>query len=181
MTIRFNNTETLPATGCTRDDIYSLIKTLDAVAGLVSAPLTVTGGAVTAALLSPRWEKVGDAVGFADFSVASHTNDIQLFLAVGAVCIHAVKIKQSTQFVGTGISKVELTVGVAANLAKYAAPFDVGQAVGDTVFGLSSELGGETHDAGGTSIRLAAEAFGADLDQLSAGVVDVWVMHSATL
>jgi len=64
---------------------------------------------------------------------------------------------------------------------KYAAPYDVMQAVGDMVFGLSAEMGGETHAVGGTAIKLTAECAGGNLSAATAGTVDVWVMYSATL
>jgi len=181
MTDVLQTTETLPATSCTREDIYSLIESVIPLVAITDdESLTVLNNQIRAATRVPRWQKVGAAVDYEDLAASALTNDIELFTLPGAGVIHAVKIKHSTAFSGGALSSYKLSVGIAGNLVKYAAPFDVFQAVGDTAFGLNHEFGGETHDAGGTSIRLAAESIGANLDAATAGVVDVWVLWSVT-
>ena len=124
----------------------------------------------------PTWSK--HTFTFAELAAAATTNDVELFsLAAGGV-VHAVRIKQSVAFAGGTISAYTLSVGIGGDLAKYASAFDVFQAVGATVFQLSDGPFSENADAA-TSVRLAAIATGDDLDNASAGSVDVDVLTSA--
>ena len=65
MTDKLNTTETLPATNCTRDDIYSLIKTVNPTAEITDQnTLDVVGDVLVASVNVPRWFKVSkDSVG----------------------------------------------------------------------------------------------------------------------
>lgn len=175
-------TQALPATACTRQNIYDLINTANPGADLPDdATIEIIANQLAATLNVPRWVKVGDAVEHTDLQAAAENNTYSLFTLPGKGVIHAVKIKASTAFAGTGITSYKLSVGIVGALTKYAAPFDVLQAVGDDVFAFNHEQGAETHDAAGKGIVLSAVSEGADLDQSSAGVVDVWVLYSKTI
>lgn len=115
--------------------------------------------------------------GFADFSTAGLTLDIETFILFAKNAMHVIRIKHSTAFAGTGITALTLSIGLAGQLDKYLLPFDVFQAVGDSVQESVSLFAIES-DATPTSIRIAAIAEGANLDQLSAGSVDVSIMKS---
>ena len=115
--------------------------------------------------------------GFADFSTAGLTLDIEALSLNPKNAMHVIRIKHSTAFAGTGITVLTLSLGLVGSLDKYLLPFDVFQAVGDTVQDSVSLFAIES-DSGATSIRIAAIAEGANLDQLSAGSVDVWIMKS---
>lgn len=175
-------TETLPETGCTRQDIYDLIETSEPTAEVADlATVEVLAGKLYAMLNVPRWVKVGNAIAHTALQAAALTNDIELFVLPAKGVIHAVKIKHSVAFSGGAISNYLLSVGVAGTLAKYAAPYSVFGAVAETAFGFTAQAGAETHNASGKSIRLAAESVGANLNASAAGTVDVWVLYSATL
>ncbi len=157
---------------------------LSRTASGVQLGLTVNGGLeVVTDLLklvdeAPRWRQF--TVSHTALQAAAFTSDIELFALPAGSVIQAVKIKQSVAFAGTGISAYTLSVGPAGSLVKYAAAFDVFQAVGATVYAVEANIGGEAHDAA-TSIRLAATAVGANLDQSTAGDVDVWVQYGAAV
>lgn len=121
------------------------------------------------------WTKY--TVTYSDLSAASTTNDVELFSLPAGGVIHGVKIKHSTAFSGGAISAFTVSVGITGTLAKYASAFDVFQAVSNTAQQVSSTVGTENHGAS-TSIKIAATSTGANIDQATAGSVDVWVMWS---
>lgn len=127
-------------------------------------------------LETPTWIKVTKT--YSDLSAASTTNDVELFSLPAAGIVHMVRIKHSTAFAGGSISAYTVSVGITGNLAKYASAFDVFQAVADTTLQLSD--GPFTEDAGSaTSVRLAATSTSDNLDQATAGSVDVHALVSA--
>jgi len=180
MSANFQRSADLPLENVTRQMLYDLVEQLvPLVAVTDDDSLTVLGGKVRAALGTLRWRKY--TVGYADLAAASTTNDVELFTLPAAGVVHAVKMKHSTAFEGGAISAYTVSVGIEGTLAKYAAAFDVFQAVDNTTFAVSdAELAGESHVPAGTSVRAAATATGADLDAATAGSVDVWVLWSVT-
>lgn len=126
----------------------------------------------------PRWKKFTKT--FSDLSFAGLTNDIEVYSLAAAEIIHGIKIKHSTAFSGGAIASYTLSVGISGDLTKYASAFDVFQATSNTTFQLSNTFGSENHGAA-TSIRLAAVATGANLDQAAAGSVDVWILVSGAV
>jgi len=178
--------DNVPAAACSQSDIELAIETAEPTTDVVEAGvLDVVGGVLTVSGNVPVWRKY--TVGHADFQAAALTNDIELFQLPAKGVVHAVKIKHSVPFAGAGIAAYTLSVGIVGTLAKYAAAFDVFQAAGDTTMLLNwldyanSTTDGETHAAGGTSIRVAATAVGANLDQSTAGAADIWVLWSVTV
>ena len=114
---------------------------------------------------------------FTDLSTAGLTNNIELFQLAAKQMIHQVIIKQSTAFAGGVIATYTASVGIVGNLVKYAAAFDVKQAVGATVFGANILTGVESF-SGATSIRLSAVSTVGLLSAATGGSMDVWVMKS---
>ena len=124
---------------------------------------------------SPAWTKF--TVTHTALQAAALTNDIELFSLAALGTIHGIVIKHTTAFSGGAITEYRVSIGIAADLEKYTLPFDVFQAIGDTVKDVSSVLDLESF-SGVTSIRIAAEAVGANLDQSLAGSVDIYVLSS---
>ena len=122
-----------------------------------------------------RWTKY--TVGHAALQAAALTNDIELFSLLAKEMIHAVVVKHATAFAGASVSAYEVSVGIAGELDKYSGAFDVLQATGNTVKQITNVVDYENH-AAATSIRVAATAIGANLDQSSAGSVEIWVLKS---
>lgn len=130
----------------------------------------------TAGLASGGWEKI--TVSHTALQTAATTNDVELFSLASQGVFSGLVLKHTTAFAGTSITAYDLTVGVSGDLDKYALPFDVFQAVGDTVFQVYSF--GEMESFGSaTSIRLSATSTGADLDASTAGSVDAYILRSA--
>jgi len=114
---------------------------------------------------------------FGDFSAAGLTLDFELFDLQGGEKIHGIFLIHTSSFIGGTISAVTMSVGIAGNLVKYAPAFDVFQAAGNTVF-QDSEITGVEDFGSSTSIRLAATSVGANLDQLTQGVLEVRLLVS---
>lgn len=123
----------------------------------------------------PQWKKF--TFTYAALAVAALTNTIEMYQLPAAAIIHAVRIKHSVPFTGGAISAYSLSVGVFANLTKYALAFDVFQPISGVAY-QDSFLPGSESFTGAISLRLAAQATGANLDQATAGTVDVWVLLS---
>lgn len=123
----------------------------------------------------PKWYKY--TVLHSALQAASLTNDINLFLLPAKAIISQIAVKHDVQFAGTGITKYELSIGVAGNLQKYTDKLDVSTAVaadnGWTFIGGSFES-----FTGATSIRLSATSTGANLDQSTAGSVEIYVLYT---
>jgi hypothetical protein len=94
--------------------------------------------------------------------------------------IHAAKLKHVTPFSGGGLSAYTLEVGVTGDLSKYTQPFNVFQAVGDTVMQHSQSFDGENHGLN-TNILLTARSSGADTGDGTAGQVELWLKVSGPL
>jgi len=115
---------------------------------------------------------------FGDFSTAATSKIITLFTSITEEAVHEVVIKLGTSFVGTGITVLTAKIGISGDTEKYLTSFDLLQAVSGTS---NDEV---TVDLGrfdlpvGTDIELLIEATGANLDQLSAGAVDIWISRS---
>lgn len=124
---------------------------------------------------SPVWVKYTKT--YSDLSTAGATNDIELFSLAAKEVIHNVIIKHSTAFSGGLIATYTLSVGIIGNLVKYAAAFNVFQAVSATTM-QTSVLAGMESSSGATSIRLSAVSTVGLLNAATAGVVDVWVLKS---
>jgi hypothetical protein len=143
-----------------------------------AATITPTPFIFGAGSESPTWVKATRT--HLDFQAASMAHDIELFSLPAGGVIHAVKLKHSVAFAGTGISDYDISIGIAGDLDKYAPAFDVDNAPGDSNFSLSSILGSENH-AAPTSIRIEADSAGANLDQSTAGSIDCWVLVSVAI
>ncbi len=124
----------------------------------------------------PTWLMVGTRT-YSDFATAGLTSSIALFNLAAAGIIHGVKIKHSIAFAGGAIATYTVSVGIVGTVAKYAAAYDVFQAVSGTAFQLSTTVGSESHTAG-TSIIATATSTVANLDQATAGAVDIWALLS---
>lgn len=135
---------------------------------LREAGIAITSGTQT-------WNKY--TATYAQLANASLSNHIELFSLLAKKIIHAVVIKHNTAFSGGAISAYQISVGIGSNLYKYGGPFDVFQAVGSGVKQTNNAFDLEDFTSA-TSIRILAEAVGANLDQATQGSVDVYVLTS---
>lgn len=171
--------QSLPETGCTREHFYAMVRTASPTSEMVDGVTTqVLAEQIVAGAGVPCWRKY--TVTHAQLQTAALSNYVTLFTLPGGGVVHGVKIKHSERFVGSGITDYKVSVGISGNATKYAAAYDVDTVVADTTFQLSTTVGGETHASTGTPILLTATTTGANLDQSSAGSVDVWVLYSQT-
>lgn len=112
---------------------------------------------------------------YSDFATAGTTNTINLFSLPANGKVRSVHIKHSASFTGGGITAYTVSVGIVGTLAKYAAAFDVFAAPGS---GQDTNTQGLESYSGATWLVATATSTTANLDQATAGSVDVWVEYS---
>lgn len=175
----FSISEAIPATNATRADFYNEIKNAVPLSGLTdTTTIEVASSVLQVTKAVPRWEKF--TIDHDDLQTSATTNDIEVLSLQAGGIIHGIKLKTSTAFAGTGISGYSITIGITGSLTKYASSYDCLAAVSNTNLQISSTVGAENHGSA-TSIRIAATSSGANLDQSTAGSIDVWVLHSAAV
>jgi len=112
---------------------------------------------------------------FTDMSDASTEKQISLFSLPAKTIILGVTIKHSTAFSGTGVTGMTVSVGLASDKARYSIGYNVFQAVAADTIGLFHCFHAESF-GGATTVYLNCKSVGANLDQLAAGSVDIWVL-----
>lgn len=123
----------------------------------------------------PAWFR--RRVNYSEFTAAATTEDVELYELDTAVVVEAVVIVPVTAFGGGAISAYTLSVGIAGNLTKYAAAFNVFQAPGATVFQLSTTQGLENIGTQ-VSLRVAATSTTANLSAGTTGAADIYLKLS---
>ena len=111
---------------------------------------------------------------FVDFSGASFEKNIEIFVLPIGFELSKMTVKQEESWAGTGITDVEIEVGITGEFDRYADPFNIFQAVGNKIFSHNSL--NKLEDFGvTTSIKANVRSVGADLDQLTAGTIDFFI------
>jgi hypothetical protein len=105
--------------------------------------------------------------------------NFNLFSLPAKTAIHAVVIKHTTAFSGTGITGYTVGVGLATNPTKYASAFDVFQAVASNTFQETNDGISVEDFTSATPVILSATSVGANLNAGSgAGSVDIYIYTS---
>lgn len=126
---------------------------------------------------APVWTKY--TVGFAALATADVTNDIELFSLPAKSMILGMFAKSTDSFTGGNISAYGVSIGYEGALTHFLGLYDVFAAPGDENF-LFNTLPVDVFDFGSpTSIRIAATSVDDNLDQATAGSVDIYVQTSA--
>lgn len=113
-----------------------------------------------------------------DFQAAALSTAIELFSLPAKTFIKTIIFKHSTAFLGTGITNLYISVGISGSPNLFVDNFDVMAAVADQTFELADvQYLGSFSTA--TSIILTATAVGANLDQSTAGAIEVHVDSKA--
>jgi hypothetical protein len=121
----------------------------------------------------PSWTKY--TIGHAALQAAALTNNAAVLTLPIRGMVTGIMIKTSTAFVGTGITDYNLSVGIVGNESKYLPAYNALSAVSGGNYNVSSvAIGGEDF-AATEGIKLFATSVGANLNQSSAGSVDIWV------
>jgi len=127
---------------------------------------------------------IGDAVwtkytvSYSSLSAASNLSSVTLAALPAKTALHAVVVKHSASFTGTGITAYAVAVGTSANPTKFTPYFDVLQAPGNDI-GQSIDTGCNIEDFGAsTNIVLSAASMGGLLNAATAGSVDIYLFTS---
>lgn len=124
---------------------------------------------------SAMWQKYN--VAYTDINNASAATTITLYNLDPKESVIACAIKHSTAFAGGSISTITGSVGIAGNNIKHIDNFDVGAAVSAGAFDFVNLNLIESFSAT-TPIYAVFTAAGANLDSLTAGDLDVWVLKN---
>jgi len=133
------------------------------------------GGTPTSPTTVPTWMKF--TFTHLDLQAAALTNDFEIYSAPARVNISGAVLKHTVQFAGTGITDYKVSLGLTGDLARYLSLFDVDTAPSDTKpAGYAEGAVKDQLEFGAvTSIRVAAIATGANLDQSTAGEATLWL------
>ena len=148
---------------------------------------TVAGTGSSNSAVVGHWEKITKT--HTDFQTAATSNKLAIYTAPAGTVVHAVKIKHSVQFAGTGMFGYTVSVGTTSNTTLLAPAFGVIQPTGATVYYLTlvpgtngvmnSDANAPSH-TGSTTIYAEAVSTPTNLNQSTAGSVDIWLYVSVT-
>lgn len=130
-------------------------------------------GAIASGGGNQRWFKFVHT--YDQWSIAATLNLITLMLLPPKWTVHGCIIYHTTAFSGPGITDVKLRVGISGDDDKYASDFDVDTAPGPTNFSVTDFLFVEDME-NQTAITCDMTTTGADIDQLNAGVVEIYLL-----
>lgn len=157
-------------------DTPSDVLTLVAGTGIA---ITTTAGTdtVTFALSSPtpgytKYTKV-----YGDFSDPSTSKTLSLFTMAAGSTVAAVVIKHSVEFTAPGMTFATAEVGVTGNNGQFIAGLDVKQTVSDTAFS-TAPLSPGYYNFAGIGVTVTLTTGGANLNTLTGGSLDVWVLYT---
>lgn len=143
--------------------------------------LSITGGQLSIDENSSvvMWTKITKS--HTDLQAASTSNNIEIYNLPAKGCIHACILKWTTAFAGTGIGGYNLSVGTAGATTEFATTTIVSAAPSDTTFTVMDVGTFKVtckHFGAATSVRLYATSTGANLNQSTAGSVDIYLLVS---
>lgn len=149
--------------------------TLTEAVGTTGLPVSM-GGTGSTVQNYPKWTKY--SVAHTALQAAALINNIEIASLPAGSVVHGVVMKTTTAFAGT--TTYTLSVGITGSLLKYVAATDVKVAVAGTTFTLpgASFVPGPEDFGAAVSIRLSAISTIQNLDQSSAGAVDIYILTS---
>ncbi len=113
-----------------------------------------------------------------NFQAAALQKNINLYPLLGKYALHASVIDHTIAFAGTGITGYTLSLGLIGDLAHIAPPFDVTTTPADDNFQIAGIT--DLYNMSATTLmRINAVSTGANLDQSTAGAVDVYLLISS--
>jgi len=118
--------------------------------------------------LTPTYLKIGE-IDYTELNQASLTHTVDFYSLPSGHEIKDVWRRVSTAFVGASITDLSMEIGVASDLNKYGFSMDM-----LTTGRKSSENKDIESDTAATNIKATFTAVGANLDALTAGVVEIY-------
>jgi hypothetical protein len=185
----------LPLEDVSRQDFYDLAETMAPTAAIADGSnaatdqtLEVSTGLLRAAMKVPRWRKLTVAFDNAALDVAATAANVALMTTGTLGVILAALAKHSTAFAGTAISGLTVTVGTAGAptlLLGATAPLEMeatANPVSATAFRLArpalADVDGTGAAAAGTALIARFTATGGNLNALTAGSVDIYLLYA---
>lgn len=110
-------------------------------------------------------------VTYTDYSAAATSEAITLITLSENQVLKSLVLKTTTAFAGTGITAAEVKVGISGDTGKILFYYDVAAAVANTNFEVAQ--GPEPAFGGSKTILITLTTTGANIDQLTAGVLQV--------
>lgn len=161
----------------TKADLTTYVEGLKPRADLIVADqLLIVGDTIGLAAHVPFWRKFNKV--FGDFSTAGTTSADVTLVSIGAGgVVEAIKVITKTAFVGGSVSACNLSVGFSSS--------DPDDYINDqSVFTVTTATGGEYStvdflaENASTAIICQLKTVSANIDQLTAGSVDVWIKYA---
>jgi hypothetical protein len=159
------------AVGLSTDDLQLRA---DALTSQVGTNVTDIASIVAS---TPFWSKVNFT--HTSFQTAATTFSQTVFTLGATQILQGVIVKHSTLFAGTGITDYVVRIGTSGVPDAFLFDFDVTGAVSGTAFE-SAALFDPVDLGASADIEIQAQSTGADLDQSTAGVLDVWLLIGRT-
>lgn len=138
--------------------------------GGYSLPTTMAGASA-----SPTWVKYTFA--YTALSAAATSNAVTIDSLPAGGVIHAIKIKHSTAFAGTGITAYTIGVGTGGSTT-LTSDYNVFQTVASNTFYMADTTLATYDNTSTTTIQVIAKSTGANLSSATAGSVDIWLLVS---
>lgn len=120
---------------------------------------------------NPRWRKFSYT--YTDFSNASTSFSVTAFTLLSGEGIDAIVVKHGTPFTGGTITAYTLEIGETGDSDQFSTPFDVFQATSTSTLQVTNSL--DVPNIGATTdVVVTAKSTGDNLDQATAGTVDIY-------
>lgn len=129
---------------------------------------------------APQWVKITKA--FTDFATASTSNNIEIYSLPAKGVIHGAVIKHTAAFTGGTITDYTLSVGFSSSPNEFTSNLQAFNGPSDTGFEPNqpdNRIPKPMNFGAATSIRAYAVSGGGNLDQATAGSVDIYLLVSA--
>lgn len=171
-------TTALPSNNVTRDQLIESIESaVPRTAFTDDSTIGVTAQKLFVKTIVPRWAKITKT--FSDWATGATTNTIDLFTLPAGAIVHSVKAKHSATFTGGTVSACTLSVGITGSATKYINAHNVFQATGNTVQAIGPSAPTAEDHASTVAVRGTLTSTGGNLNTLTSGTVDVWILYSA--
>lgn len=180
MSDNFVLTRTLPQLGCTREDIYSLLRSMVPGGSLVNeGALGVSDGSVYLKSGVPRWSRFD--VAYTDYTVSGLSESVTVLpLPAGAV-IYQTALRVSDRWLIGGMSSLQLSLGVTGDLDRFSNASYLNGAVEGWAFYDAPAHGGMVDLTDNSELLLTAVSDAGALNTATAGSAIVYVLHGGAV
>jgi hypothetical protein len=160
--------------GVSTDDLKTRVDSLDGALDSAESDIATINSQIGSQL--PKWNKF--TINYLDIAAAATTNTLVALTLPAAGVIHNIVLKHNAAFTGGSVSALTVDLGISGDTGRYINDYDIFIASSDTLFEALSLV--EVFNFGATQdIDLVFNSTGDNLDQLTAGSLDVFFLLSS--